>query len=90
MSLTSGNKKMKLEYFSNSRIDLQTEVNRHPKLCAQIRCLGADADWADKLAEIAAYVNVIMDGMYSPIDLDLVWYPDLTKRLENMRRRIMI
>lgn len=76
--------KVELAYFSPAMVALRTEVNRHPVLVAQLQELPADADWADQLAEIAAYCNVVMDGMYSPEDLEIL-YPQLTKRMATTR-----
>lgn len=78
-----------MHLFSNARIDLMREVNKHPVLCTQLQALGIDAEWAEQIGEIAAYVNVAMDGMYTHTDLDLVYYPDLQRRLENKRSIII-
>ena len=43
-----------------------------------------DPDWEEQLAEIAAYCNVVMDGLYSQDDLEIL-YPQLTKRMTDTR-----
>ena len=75
--------KVKLSYFSTARVALQTECNRHPVLIAQLMEMN-DPDWAEQLAEIAAYCNVAMDGLYSQEDLEIL-YPQLTKRMVDTR-----
>lgn len=75
--------KVTLTYFSTARVALNTECNRHPVLIAQLMELD-DPDWAEQLAEIAAYCNVTMDGLYSQEDLEIL-YPQLTKRMTDTR-----
>ena len=70
-------KKMKQEMFSPERVALMREVNKHPVLASLLAAQG-DLDWPAQLGEIAAYCNIVMDGYYSPMDLDrlcgmLVW-----------------
>lgn len=61
--------KVTLSYFSPSRLALAKEIKNHPEL---IRLLGNHpaAEFEVKLAEIATYCEVILDGDYSPHDLD--------------------
>lgn len=75
--------KVTLTYFSTARVALHTECNRHPVLISLLRNL-PNPDWADQLAEIAAYCNVVMDGLYSMDDLEVL-YPQLTKRMVDTR-----
>ena len=76
--------KVVLDYFSTAKVALLKECNYHPVLVAQINELGSAADWADILAEIAAYANVMLDGDYSQEDLELL-YPQLNKRMTDTR-----
>ena len=77
--------KVKLVYFSEARVAMQTECNRHPVLVALLLALPDEqSDWTEQLAEIAAYCNVAMDGMYSAEDLEVL-YPQLTKRMVDTR-----
>lgn len=76
---------VKLDYFSNERVAMLMECNRHPVLKAQLLELGSKEDnWGEWLGEIAAYCNVVMDGGYSQEDLEIL-YPQLTKRMVDTR-----
>ena len=75
--------KVKLVYFSQGRIALNQECTRHPVLLSLLMDL-PDPDWEEQLAEIAAYCNVVMDGLYSQDDLEIL-YPQLTKRMTDTR-----
>ena len=75
--------KVTLTYFSEARVALNQECTHHPVLLAQLMEL-PDPDWAEQLAEIAAYCNVAMDGVYSQEDLEIL-YPQLTKRMIDTR-----
>jgi hypothetical protein len=75
--------KVVLTYFSPARVALNTETNKHPVLIAQLLALD-DRSWNTQLAEIAAYCNVIMDGLYSQEDLEIL-YPQLTTRMADTR-----
>lgn len=78
---------MKHEYFSDARIALMREIKHHPELEAQLfdaAKAGATQDWPDQLGVIAAHFNVVMDGVYSPLDLevltDKLWHKLVAKR----------
>lgn len=75
--------KVIITYFTEARVKLQTECNRHPVLIAELMALD-DPDWGEQVAEIAAYCNVVMDGLYSNEDLEIL-YPQLTKRMTDTR-----
>tara|TARA_R110000796_G_scaffold72587_5_gene163935 strand:+ start:1501 stop:1818 length:318 start_codon:yes stop_codon:yes gene_type:complete len=75
--------KVKLTYFSQARVNLNQECTHHPVLLKLLMDL-PDPDWAEQLAEIAAYCNVSMDGLYSQDDLEIL-YPQLTKRMQDTR-----
>jgi len=62
----------KLEYFSPARIALMREVNKHPPLIELLGTIPAD-DWPARIGEIAAYVVIIMDGMYLPHELEKLY-----------------
>jgi len=79
--------KVKLVYLSERRVRLVQECTKHPVLLDQLSQLAkvdGELDWADALAEIAAYCNVVMDGLYSEDDLEVL-YPQLTKRMVDTR-----
>lgn len=61
-----------LHFFDDSRTFLMREVNKHPPLIALLQeaNLDGEQDWPDQLATIAAYVLVILDGNYTPHELD--------------------
>ena len=75
--------KVELVYFTNAKVAMLTECNRHPVLVAQMNDID-NPDWADIIGEIAAYCNVSMDGLYSQEDLEIL-YPQLTKRMTDTR-----
>lgn len=49
-------------------INLQREIARHPKLMKLLQNHPGDA-WEVKLAEIALYCDVVLDGDYLPEDV---------------------
>lgn len=58
-----------LEFFSDSRIALNHEVAEHPELCSFLANHPAQ-EFEIRLAEIAAYCEVVLDDWYTPDDLD--------------------
>lgn len=58
-----------LEFFSESRIALNREVRYHPELIERLQEHPAN-EFEIRVAEIAAYCAVILDGDYTPSDLD--------------------
>lgn len=62
----------KFEMFSEGRIALQREVNKHPRLCILIAQAAreGDGEWSDQLAEIAAFCGIGLEGEYLPSELD--------------------
>jgi hypothetical protein len=74
---------MYIEYIHPNFLHLQKEVLNHPKLCEYIdKYKGGEMEL--KLAEIATYCNVIVDGDYSPDQLNEL-AGILTKRLQHIR-----
>lgn len=61
--------KISLEFFPESYIALQRELNNHPELCARLTN-HPPQEFELRLAEIASYCEVILDGSYTPDDLD--------------------
>lgn len=66
-----------LEFFHENRIALGEEVKLHPELKEMLAAIDS-SEIEMKMAEIAAYCDVILDGYYSVEDLDdlsgkLVW-----------------
>jgi hypothetical protein len=75
--------KVVLQYFTEARVKMIYECNNHPVLVAELEALGK-VDWAETIGEIAAYCNVMMDGIYTNDDLEIL-YPQLTKRMTDTR-----
>jgi len=64
-------KRIVKEYFSDARIALMKETKNHPLLVEILmRC---PQDWPEQLAEIAAYCNLALDGMYMPMELERLY-----------------
>lgn len=59
----------RLEFFSESRIQLAKEVKLHPELMERIQNHRQE-DFEIILAEIAAYCDIVLHGNYYPEDLD--------------------
>lgn len=60
---------MILNYFPDSYVELSKEVGNHPELCALLAKHPVQ-EFEVRLAEIATYCEVILDGDYSLKDLD--------------------
>ena len=58
------------EYFPESRIELGRELHKHPKLMQQIMDADIGDDYAQLVGIVAAHFNILMDGMYTPADID--------------------
>lgn len=79
---------IKFEMFSDARIALQREVKEHPLLIELLKIYEQD-DWPGQLGEIAAYVLVMMDGMYMPHELEKL-YDILFWKLRGKRGGIVV
>lgn len=66
MSATIDNRK--LEFFPQSFMDLQRELPNHPELVEHLQNHPAD-ELELRLAEIASYCGVVLDGSYLPEEL---------------------
>ena len=80
-----------VEMFSKAKVELMREVSRSDELAEIMWQAGitAASDWGDILAEITAYCNVAMDGLYSQEDLEHL-YPQLVHRLQKRSTPIMM
>lgn len=58
-----------LEYFPEAQIQLQEEIFQHPELCRLLQN-HPPQEKEMRLAEIATYCGVLLDGMYMPEDID--------------------
>ena len=57
--------------FSEERIALAQEVKNHPKLVEVLQGMDAGPDdWELRLAAIAHYCGIVVDGEYMPSELD--------------------
>ena len=56
-------------YFSLEMQALNKEVTNHPELMPLLAACPPD-DLGARLGEIAAYCNIVLDGVYTPAELD--------------------
>lgn len=61
--------KMIVNMFPQSYIDLQRELSNHPRLC-ELLCNHPPQEFELRIAEIATYCDVVLDGQYTPDDMD--------------------
>lgn len=67
--MNTGNGKIKLVYFGPEMQELNREVRNHPKLAQQL-AERSQLDFEDRVAGIAAYCGVALDGAYDEEDLE--------------------
>lgn len=67
MNTESG--KIKLMYFGPEMLELNKEVRNHPKLTQRLVKMNA-LDFETKIASVAAYCGVALDGAYDEEDLE--------------------
>lgn len=79
---------IRLEFFPESLIALQRELPNHPVLCERLS-RHSPTEFEIRLAEIALYCNVILDGSYSPDDVDGICHV-LWKKLKEKDSGIII
>ncbi len=60
---------MVIEYFPQNYQDLNREIVNHPKLLELLQKHPPN-EFELRLAEIAAYCDVVLDGQYFPSELD--------------------
>jgi hypothetical protein len=77
-------KEMRLEFFPESYIQLGREIAHHPKLVSLLQQQEAN-EFEIRIAVVAAYCEVMLDGLYSPKDLEKL-ADILLKRLQKMPR----
>jgi len=79
-----------LQHFSEARIALMREASKHEDLVELLSQYSLDEDsWPDRVGEIAAYVGVIMDGMYFEKELENL-YPILFNKLRKKSTIIVV
>ena len=79
---------MHIVLFDPHRIALQEELRNHPELCELIAKHPAD-QFEVRLAEIAAYCEVLLDGYYTEEELSNLC-GILTNRLIERRTQIVL
>ena len=77
-----------IEMFSEAKIELLREVNKHPDLRLQLAVEATGGDEGAVIGTIAAYCNVVMDGTYHREEIERL-YPILVGKLQNMRKIII-
>lgn len=77
-----------LNYFPESYIALNQELNNHPELCALL-AKHPPQEFEIRLAEIATYCEVVLDGTYTPDDLEKIAHI-LWKRLREKSTLIIL
>ncbi|MEY8217473.1 MAG: hypothetical protein RPT13_03930 [SAR324 cluster bacterium] len=80
-----------IEMFSPSRIAVMREANKHPFLVANLQALKEEnpsADWPDQVGVIAAYCTVVLDGIYTPAELDTLCGQLIFKLIDKRRMTI--
>lgn len=76
------NGKVTFTYFSESKVRLSEEIANHPDLCALVSKHPA-SEFELRLAEVAAYCEVALDGAYTPEDID-----EICNRLYEKLRKV--
>ena len=59
----------RLEFFPESYIALSREIPNHPQLC-ELLAKHPPQEFEIRLAEVAAYCEVVLDGTYTQEDLE--------------------
>jgi len=59
----------RIEYFSESRIELNRRIQDHPKLVELLQAHPVE-EFEIRLSEVAAYCGIVLDGDYLQSDLD--------------------
>lgn len=76
------------EYFSNTFIVLNEELQNHPALLINLLQLPKDSPVEMKLGEIAAFCGIILDGMYTPEQVEELC-EECIKRLRHARLELV-
>jgi len=76
------------DYFTESEIALSREIGNHPILMERLS-KHPPQEKEIRLAEVASYCDIVLDGTYSPDDLDrLCWV--LWRKLKEKNTGILI
>jgi len=82
-------RKTRLEFFSEERIRLDREIQHHPELVTILENQ-VHKDFEVRIAEVAAYLGIILEGDYLPEDLDRLCGIMCNKLMEKRSNIIMI
>ena len=77
-----------LHMFPQAAVDLAEEVKKHPILLRELSLLGPASHLEFRIAVIAKYVDVIMDGEYSESRLEGLF--DLLLRRLKERSKLIV
>jgi hypothetical protein len=64
--------KLRTEEFSEARVNLMREIRHHPELNDML-AESPKQTWEEQLADIAAYCGTIVDGVYLPFELEIMY-----------------
>jgi hypothetical protein len=59
--------------FPESAIALHQEVSKHPALLSALSCLGPESTLNERIAIIAAYLGMVVDGYYKEGELEALF-----------------
>lgn len=60
----------KFEMFSEHKVAILKKLKEHPPLQQLLLQYDQATQWPEMLGEIAAYCNIIVDGVYTPAELE--------------------
>lgn len=80
---------MYLEYHDEIFVELGKETLLHEQLCINLLQLPKDSPVELKIAEIATYCDVVLDGTYSPEDVTKLCHT-LYNRLRKKRGELVL
>lgn len=78
----------RVEHMSTEKIELGIECGHHPELLSKLHAMHADT-FETRLACVAAYCEVAVDGDYMPAEIDKLC-DILTHKLRQMRHLILM
>jgi hypothetical protein len=59
-----------IQMFPEAAIELHKEVSKHPALLSALSCLGPESTLNERIAIIAAYLGMVLDGYYVEEELE--------------------
>lgn len=70
---------MEIEMFPEAAIELHKEVSKHPVLLSALNSLGSESTLNERIAIIAAYCGMVLDGYYQEKELERLFQIMLDK-----------